>query len=65
MSKNPKEGEPRRLRNLIVPDALWADVQDVARAESRRTGNVITASDVMRDGAVREVKRLRKRHESS
>lgn len=61
MTKNIKEVEPKRLRNLLMPDSLWNDVQDVAREESRRTGKVVTASDVMRDGTVREVRRLRRR----
>jgi hypothetical protein len=48
----------------MVPDDLWEEVQAVARDESKRIDKYVTASDVMRDGALREVKRLRKRLDS-
>ena len=63
MSAEEKNEDPKRLRTFVVSDALWEEVQDLARLESRRTGKYVSASDVIRDAAEREAKRLRKRLE--
>ncbi len=52
---------PKRLHSMEFPDALWEEVQRAARDEAKRIGRHVTASEVVRDGAVREVRRLRRR----
>lgn len=56
--------EKRRLHSLMFPDDLWETIQQVALDESKRTGRHVTASEVVRDGATREVRRLRRRLDS-
>lgn len=67
-TNNPKikteTDPPRRLRSMVFPDAEWEDAQAVARDESKRICRYVTASDVVRDGTKREVRRLRKRLDS-
>ena len=52
---------PKRLRSMEFPDALWEEAQRAARDESKRIGRHVPASEVVRDGTVREVRRLRRR----
>ena len=54
-----------RLHSVNFPDDAWEELQDVARDEGRRIKRIVSASEVIRDGTVREVKRLRKRLDAS
>ncbi len=52
---------PQKLISMRTPEALWEEVQRTARDESKRLGRHVPASEIMRDGAFREMRRLRRR----
>jgi len=60
MSADEKKEEPKRLRTFVIADAVWEEVQDLARILTRNKGKYVSASDIVRDGTISHAKRLRK-----
>lgn len=61
MNSPDDEAIPSRLHSLRIPNDVWESMEDVARDEGKRIGRHVSVSEIIRDGAVREVRRLRTR----
>ena len=61
MKSKTDDTGPTSLHSLNMLDSEWDDVVDVARYESKRLKRHVSASEIIRQGSAREVKRINKR----